>query len=583
MRKTKIVCTLGPATDDEKILEDMMLAGMNVARFNFSHGTQADHLNRLEVLDRLRRRHNLPIAALLDTKGPEIRIGKFQGGFVNLKKGQSFVLTQKNEPGDETHVYVNCPLLAQDVHPGATLLIDDGLIGMTVESVRDGDIHCRVQNDGRLSDTKGVNAPGTKLSMPFVSEKDREDIIFGIHNGFDFIAASFTRSAEDILQIRAILEEEKCSNINIIAKIENMEGVHNIDEIIKVSDGIMVARGDMGVEIPMEDVPVIQKKIIERVYSQGKPVITATQMLDSMIKNPRPTRAEAADVANAIYDGTSAIMLSGETAAGLYPVEAVKTMAKIAERAEQDIDYDHRSTLSDGRQDVTSAISHATCTTARDIHAQAIITVTKSGQTARMVSKFRPASPIICCTTSERVYHQMNLCWGVLPLVIDEKKTTDELFDSAIDAAVDAGLLQSGDLAVITAGVPLGISGTTNMMKVQVAGHILVSGRGLNKKTAVAKLCVCKDEKQAQEKFKDGDILVIPDGSGDLMPVMRRAAGIITENNSRNSPIAIAGLLLDIPVIIGASNACRLLRSGVTVTVDAEHGIVSAKGKTENH
>ena len=493
------------------------------------------------------------------------------------------MLTQKNEPGDETHVYVNCPLLAQDVHPGATLLIDDGLIGMTVESVRDGDIHCRVQNDGRLSDTKGVNAPGTKLSMPFVSEKDREDIIFGIHNGFDFIAASFTRSAEDILQIRAILEEEKCSNINIIAKIENMEGVHNIDEIIKVSDGIMVARGDMGVEIPMEDVPVIQKKIIERVYSQGKPVITATQMLDSMIKNPRPTRAEAADVANAIYDGTSAIMLSGETAAGLYPVEAVKTMAKIAERAEQDIDYDHRSTLSDGRQDVTSAISHATCTTARDIHAQAIITVTKSGQTARMVSKFRPASPIICCTTSERVYHQMNLCWGVLPLVIDEKKTTDELFDSAIDAAVDAGLLQSGDLAVITAGVPLGISGTTNMMKVQVAGHILVSGRGLNKKTAVAKLCVCKDEKQAQEKFKDGDILVIPDGSGDLMPVMRRAAGIITENNSRNSPIAIAGLLLDIPVIIGASNACRLLRSGVTVTVDAEHGIVSAKGKTENH
>lgn len=582
MRKTKIVCTLGPATDDEKILEDMMLAGMNVARFNFSHGTQADHLNRMEVLDRLRRKHGLPVAALLDTKGPEIRIGKFQGGFANLKKGQSFILTQKNEPGDETHVYVNCSLLAQDVKPGATLLIDDGLVGLTVENVKDGDIYCRVQNDGRISDTKGVNAPGTSLSMPFVSDKDREDIVFGIHNGFDFIAASFTRSAEDILQIRAILEEEKCSNINIIAKIENMEGVHNIDEIIKVSDGIMVARGDMGVEIPLEDVPVIQKKVIERVYSKGKPVITATQMLDSMIKNPRPTRAEAADVANAIYDGTSAIMLSGETAAGLYPVEAVKTMAKIAERAERDIDYDHRSTLSDGRQDVTSAISHATCTTARDIHAQAIITVTKSGQTARMVSKFRPASPIICCTTSERVYHQMNLCWGVLPLIIDEKKTTDELFDSAIDSAVDAGLLQSGDLAVITAGVPLGISGTTNMMKVQVAGHILVSGRGLNKRTAVAKLCVCKDEKQAQEKFKDGDILVIPDGSGDLMPIMRRAAGVITENNSRNSPIAIAGLLLDIPVIIGAANACRLLRSGVTVTIDAEHGIVSASGKPES-
>ena len=450
-----------------------------------------------------------------------------------------------------------------------------------MESVKDGDIHCRVQNGGRLSDTKGVNAPGTTLSMPFVSDKDRDDIIFGIHNGFDFIAASFTRSAEDILQIRSILEEEKCSNINIIAKIENVEGVHNIDEIIKVSDGIMVARGDMGVEIPLEDVPVIQKKIIERVYSQGKPVITATQMLDSMIKNPRPTRAEAADVANAIYDGTSAIMLSGETAAGLYPVEAVKTMAKIAERAERDIDYDHRANLSDGRQDVTSAISHATCTTARDIHAQAIITVTKSGQTARMVSKFRPSSPIICCTTSERVCNQMNLCWGIQPLLMDEKKTTDELFDTAIDTAVDAGLLRSGDIAVITAGVPLGISGTTNMMKVQIAGHILVSGRGLNKRTAVAKLCVCRDEKQAQEKFKDGDILVIPDGSGELMPIMRRAAGVITENNSRNSPIAIAGLLLDIPVIIGAANASRLLRSGITVNIDAEHGIVSAADKPE--
>lgn len=582
MRKTKIVCTLGPATDDEQILEDLILAGMNVARFNFSHGNQADHLRRLEMLDRLRRKHGLPIAALLDTKGPEIRIGKFGGGFASLKKGQAFTLTHEDVLGDETHVYVNCPLLAGDVQPGSTLLLDDGLIGLTVESIKDGDIRCRVQNDGRISDTKGVNAPGTSLSMPFISEKDRDDLLFGIHNGFDFIAASFTRSAEDILEIRAILEEEKCSNINIIAKIENMQGVRNIDEIIKVSDGIMVARGDMGVEIPLEDVPVIQKMIIGRVYSQGKPVITATQMLDSMIKNPRPTRAEAADVANAIYDGTSAIMLSGETAAGLYPVEAVKTMAKIAERAEQDIDYDHRANTSDGKQDVTSAISHATCTTARDIGAQAIITVTKSGQTARMVSKFRPSSPIICCTTSERVCNQMNLCWGIQPLIIDEKKTTDELFDTALDAAVDAGLLKSGDIAVITAGVPLGMSGTTNMMKVQVAGHILVSGRGLNKRTAVSKLCVCRNEKQAHEKFKDGDILAIPDGTGDLMPIIRRAAGVITENNSRNSPIAIAGLLLDIPVIIGAANACRMLRSGITVNIDAEHGVVSVASKPES-
>lgn len=578
MRKTKIVCTLGPATADEEILEQLMLAGMNVARFNFSHGNHAQHLNNITMLDRLRKKHGLPVAALLDTRGPEIRIGRFNGGFAALKKGREFVLSADEAPGDERRVYVNCPLLAQDVKEGATLLLDDGLIGLTVERVQGGEIYCRVQNDGSVSDNKGVNAPGTHLSMPFISEKDREDIVFGIRNGFDFIAASFTRCAADILEIRRIFEQEKCNNVNIIAKIENMQGVENIDEIIRVSDGIMVARGDMGVEIPLEDVPVIQKMIIKRVYSQGKPVITATQMLDSMIKNPRPTRAEATDVANAIYDGTSAIMLSGETAAGLYPVEAVKTMARIAERTEQDIDYKKRFNSAPNRvgQDVTSAISHATCTTAHDIGAAAIVTVTKSGKTARMISKFRPNCPIICCTTSASVCRQMNLSWGIQPVRMDEKKTTDELFETAVDTAVESGLLKNGELAVITAGVPLGISGTTNMMKVQVAGHILVSGRGLNKKSTVAKLCVCKDEQRAAERFKDGDILVIPDGTRELTPLMRKAAGIITENESNNSPVAIAGLLLDIPVIIGASNATRLLKNGVVVSMDAEHGVVSS-------
>ena len=391
MRKTKIVCTMGPATEDDKVLRELMRSGMAVARFNFSHGDHEMHKKTLERVVRLREELDLPIATMLDTKGPEIRLGSFKNGKVLLKKGTAFTLRASPMEGDETQASISFPDLAGDVQEGSTILLDDGLIELTVRGIRGGDIVCRVQNDGFISNNKGVNVPNVHLSMPFISERDREDIIFGIQNGFDFIAASFVRTAADVLEIRKIFDEFDCHGVNIIAKIENQEGVENIDQILRVSDGIMVARGDMGVEIPLEDVPVLQKMIIKKVYNAGKQVITATQMLESMIKNPRPTRAEATDVANAIYDGTSAIMLSGETAAGQYPVEAVRTMARIAERTEQDIDYIKRFKLREveTNPDVTTAISHATCTTAHDLGAAAIITVTKSGKTARMISKFR--------------------------------------------------------------------------------------------------------------------------------------------------------------------------------------------------
>ncbi len=473
MRKTKIICTLGPSTDREGILKELAISGMDVARFNFSHSDHTEHLRRLNELIAVREELNLPIAALLDTRGPEIRIGKFRDGRVSLAKGQTFTLTIRQIEGTASGVYVNYAQLIQDIKPGAIILIDDGLIELTVDRVTDTDIVCTVNNDGSISDHKGVNVPGTKLSMPFISKKDREDIIFGLQNGFDFIASSFTRCAEDILAIRKIMEEYNCTTTNIIAKIENLEGVNNIDEIIAASDGIMIARGDMGVEIPSEDVPVIQKMIIKKVYNAGKQVITATQMLDSMIKNPRPTRAETTDVANAIYDGTSATMLSGETAAGLYPVEALRTMVRIALRTEQDIDFKKRFRLLESKEnpDITDAISHATCTTAHDLNAAMIITVTKSGKTARMISRYRPACMIIGCTTEEHVCRQLNLSWGVTPILINEERDTFELFDHAVAAVEEKGYLKKGELTVITAGVPLRVSGTTNLIKVHIAGN----------------------------------------------------------------------------------------------------------------
>lgn len=472
MRKTKIICTLGPSTDNEEVIKGLILAGMDVARFNFSHANYNEHLNRLRMIEKYREELKIPVATLMDTKGPEIRIGTFKEKKVQLKAGQLFTLTTRDVEGDETQVSISYPSLVYDVDPGVKILIDDGLIEMTVEEVTSTDIVCRVKNNGIVSNNKGVNIPGVHLSMPYISEKDRSDILFAIEHGFDFIAASFVRTADDVREIRKMLNKHN-SQTKIIAKIENLQGVHNFDEIIEEADGIMIARGDMGVEIPYEELPSLQKKIIKKVYNSGKPVITATQMLDSMIKNPRPTRAEITDVANAIYDGTSAIMLSGETAAGDYPVEALKAMVKITLRTEADIDYVKRFNQRElpPDPDITDAISRATVTTAHDLNARMIVTVTTSGKTARMISRYRPKCDIIGCTTDPVVCRQLNLIWGVTPLLMAVEHDTFELFDHAIQAVEKAGYINKGELAVMTAGIPLGISGTTNIIKVQIAGQ----------------------------------------------------------------------------------------------------------------
>lgn len=472
MRKTKIVCTLGPATDNEKIIKQLMLEGMDVARFNFSHSTHEDHANRLNMIKNARKELGVHVAALLDTKGPEVRVKQFKEGKVEVIEGDKFTLTTRDVEGSASEVSVTYEKLPQDLSVGTTVLIDDGLIRLEVEKIQDCDIICKVIVGGVISNNKGVNIPNIDLKMPYISEKDKQDILFGIEQGFDFVAASFVRSASDVLQIRRLLDENGGNFINIISKIENASGVANIDEIIQVSDGIMVARGDMGVEIPAEEVPSIQKMIIKKVYNAGKQVIIATQMLDSMMKYPVPTRAEVADVANAIYDGTSAIMLSGETAAGKYPIESVRMMAKIAVRTEADIDYKKRFFQIDRKSniDVTDAISHATVTTALDLNAKAIVTVTKSGRTARMISRYRPACDVLGCATKESVCRQMNMSWGVTPVMVSEMKETFGLFEHAVEECKKKNFVVNEDLIVITAGVPMGISGTTNMLKVQVVG-----------------------------------------------------------------------------------------------------------------
>ncbi len=576
MRRTKIVCTLGPSTDKEDVLRNLMKNGMNVARMNFSHGTHEEQKARLDMIKKLREELNLPVAALLDTKGPEIRIGDVEGGKLELKPGQEFTLTTEEMLGTEKKVTITYKELYKDVEPGDSILIDDGLIGMEVVRIDESDIVCRVKNGGFISNHKGVNVPGVELNMPFVSPKDLADIVFAAEQDYDFIAASFTRTAEDIMEIRKILQEHGGEKIHIIAKLENKQGVKNCEDILRVADGIMIARGDMGVEIPLEEVPVIQKELIRKAMHMGKPVITATQMLDSMMKNPRPTRAETSDVANAIYQGTSAIMLSGETAAGAYPIEAVQTMAKIAERTEQDIDYSREfkpRKLAEA-PDVTSAISHATCTTAADLKAAAIVAVSKSGRTVSRIAKYLPVCPIIGCTTDERVYRQLNLLWGVTPVVMEEANTADELFDHAVELAEQKGLIARGELVVIAAGVPVGLSGTTNMMKVQIAGNALVTGKGANKLKASGNVCVCSNDEDLEKKFRAGDIVVVEQTTNEMVHKLKDAAGIITETGDRYSHAAVVGMTLEIPVITSARNATKILKSGTFVTMDAEQGIV---------
>jgi len=475
MRKTKIVATLGPATDPPEVLRKMISSGLDVARINFSHGTHESHSMRAEQLREMCKEMGATVALLADTKGPEIRLGTFEEGKVELVAGNTFILTSDSVAGNVNKVSISYPGLPTEVSQGTRILLDDGLIELIVESISGNNITTKIINGGMVSDRKGVNVPSVSLDIPFVCAKDRQDLRFMVENNFDFVAASFVRSADDVNEMREELKRiDSKTKIKIIAKIENSEGVNNLDSILEVSDGLMVARGDLGVEVEYEELPILQKDMIKRTSSQGKPVITATQMLESMINNPRPTRAEISDVANAIYDGTSAIMLSGETASGKYPAESLASMAKIAERIERAIDYRQfffRRREGKSELSITSAISHATVTTSHDLDATAILTVSMSGNTARNVTKYRPTCPIIACTPDSVVHRQLKLCWGILPILTEEENDTTTLFNQAVEAAMEAGYINEGELVVLTAGVPVGQAGTTNLLKVHVVGE----------------------------------------------------------------------------------------------------------------
>ena len=580
MRKTKIICTLGPSTDKGDVLRELIANGMNVARFNFSHGSYEEHGGRLANLKALREELGKPVAALLDTKGPEIRLKEFKNGVEMLEAGQTFTLTTREVEGTKEICSVTYKDLPHDVHEGGTIMLDDGLIMLRIEKVTDTDITCTVLNSGKIKTKKGVNVPGVHLSMPYLSQKDREDIIFGIQNGFDFIAASFVRTAQDVYDIRNLLNEYD-SNIRIIAKIENREGVNNIDSILSAADAVMVARGDLGVEIDFTELPGIQKSVIDRSFSFGKPIVTATQMLDSMIVNPRPTRAEISDVANAIYDGTSAIMLSGETAAGAYPVEALKTMSAIAERTENEPHYrDERfKDAAHGQISVSDATAHAACLTARDVNAAAIVTVSESGNTARLLSKYRPTQPIIACVMNEQVQRQLSLSWGITSLLMGPAKSTDELIEMSTALAQKNGYLHNGELAVVTAGVPVGVSGTTNMIKIHMVGNCLSTGVGVGREnadltSASGKACVCRTLDEVRAKFKPGMVLVVPSTTNEMLEYVRDAAALVVEEAGLNSHAAIAGKALLKPTIVGALGACSHIRDGLDIAVDCAHGSV---------
>ena len=580
MRKTKIICTLGPSTDQEGVLRELVANGMNVARFNFSHGSHEEHLGRFEKLKAIREELGLPVAALLDTKGPEIRLRDFKNGTEMLEAGQTFTLTTREVEGTKEICSITYKDLPQDVQPGGTIMLDDGLIKLQIQTVNDTDIVCKVLNNGKIKNKKGVNVPGVHLSMPYMSQRDRDDIIFGAQQGFDFIAASFVRTAQDVYDIRNLLNEYD-SNIRIIAKIENREGVNNIDSILAAADAVMVARGDLGVEIDFTELPGIQKNIIERSFSFGKPIVTATQMLDSMIVNPRPTRAEISDVANAIYDGTSAIMLSGETAAGAYPVEALKTMSAIAERTETEnhARVEYLTEATNGKISVSDATAHAACLTAKDVNAAAIVTVSESGTTARLLSKYRPQQPIIACVMREQVQRQLSLSWGITPLMMSLAHSTDELIEMSTALAKENGYLHNGELAVVTAGVPVGVSGTTNMIKIHMVGNCLATGVGVGPENAdvtnaTGKACVCRTLEEVRAKFKPGMVLVVPSTSNEMLSYVRDAAALVVEEPGLNSHAAIAGKALLKPTVVGAAGATSHIRDGLMVAVDCAHGSV---------
>jgi pyruvate kinase len=576
MRRTKIVCTIGPASESLDNLKKLMNAGMNVARLNFSHGDFEEHGARIRNIREASRESGKSVAILLDTKGPEIRTGKMREEPVELVQDKHIILTTEEILGDSERISVTYKDLPSDVHVGSTILVDDGLIGMTVVDVRGCEIECRIVNGGQLKSKKGVNVPGVKIKLPGITEKDANDIVFGIQQNVDFIAASFVRKASDVMEIRELLERHNAPHIQIISKIENQEGVDNLDEILEVSDGLMVARGDLGVEIPAEDVPIVQKQMIKKCNVVGKPVITATMMLDSMQRNPRPTRAESSDVANAVFDGTDAVMLSGETAAGKYPVESVQTMARIAERAESALEYREIFNRQAQAQQttVTEAISQAVANSALELDAKAILTATETGYTARMVSKYRPKAPIIAVTPNDQVVRRLSLVWGVIPVKGVTASTTDELFDFAVDSSIQAGLVSLGDIVVIAAGVPVGRSGTTNIIKVHQVGEMIAKGVGIGRQTATGKVVAARTPEEANERMTDGAILVTIATDKEYMPAIQKASALITEVGGITSHAAVVALSLGIPVIVGVDRALEIIQDGVEVSIYPEVGVI---------
>jgi pyruvate kinase len=578
LRKTKIVCTIGPASESVEKLTQLIEAGMNVSRLNFSHGDFEEHGQRIQNIREASKLTGKTVAILLDTKGPEIRTNNMVNGAIELTSGDNIIISMTEVEGTTEKFSITYPGLIDDVHVGSKILLDDGLIGLEVLHIdkEQNEIQTKILNSGTLKNKKGVNVPGVSVKLPGITEKDTNDIIFGIEQGVDFIAASFVRRASDVLEIRQLLEEKQATHIHIIPKIENQEGVDNIDEILEVSDGLMVARGDLGVEIPAEEVPLVQKMLIKKCNTQGKPVITATQMLDSMQRNPRPTRAEASDVANAIFDGTDAIMLSGETAAGVYPVEAVQTMHNIASRAEQALD--HKEILSarskNSEHNLTDAIGQSVAHTALNLDVNAIITPTESGHTARMISKYRTKAPIVAVTANEQVFRRLSLVWGVYPQLGRICSSTDEMLDSAVEESVNSGIVKHGDLVVITAGVPVGEAGTTNLMKIHVVGDIITRAQGIGRKSAFGKVVIAHDAKEAIEKVKPGSILITIGSDRDMMPAIEKCAALITQEGGLTSHAAVVGLNLGIPVIVGVENAIELFRDGQEITVDATRGVI---------
>ncbi|MBW6463951.1 MAG: pyruvate kinase [Dethiobacteria bacterium] len=574
MRRTKIVCTIGPSIDTEERIEALIDAGMDVARLNLSHGIREDHLRRLEMIRAVASRKRKNVGILFDTRGPEVRTGDLAEEAVFLEGGHEFILTTDQIIGTKERVSVTYPDLHNDIAVGCTILIDDGLISLEVIEIRGQDIVCRVLHGGELRSYKGLNTPGTRINLPAVGEEDEIDIKLALDNEVSFLAASFTRSAEDILEVRRLVENYG-GNIMILAKIESREGVENYDSILEVSDGVMVARGDLGVEIPPEEVPLLQKSFIRKCNLAGKPVITATQMLDSMIRNPRPTRAEASDVANAIFDGTDAVMLSGETAMGRFPIEAAETMSRIAVKTEEGLDYagilvKMSPTI---KKTVTDAISYATSHIAAELGADAIITATQSGQTARMVSKYKPKAPIIAVSARRQVANQLTLTWGVNAIVCPPVSSTDDMFANAIQAALKDDMIEEGNLVVITAGVPVGVSGTTNLLRVETVGEVIVKGTGVGKKAASGEAFIVNNDKDL-EYFEEGQVLVTRSTGIDYLPAIKKAAALITEEGGLTSHAAIVAINLGKPAVVGVEKAVTLINGGEMITVDAIRGLI---------